>query len=218
MPLGADRRSVVSALTALLTASIVVGGCMAAPGGRGDASPTTTTEPTHAPPPSSPAAVEAVEQFRSVRRVDVVAPPNRVTIPAIGVSTELEHLRRNPDGTVEVPQSWDRAGWYSEGSRPGQPGPAVILGHVDSKDGPAVFYRLEELRPNDDVVVDRADGSRVRFRVDRVERHPKDRFPTDAVYLPVLEPALRLVTCGGSFDGSTGHYRDNIIAFASLAA
>jgi hypothetical protein len=92
----------------------------------------------------------------------------------------------------------------------------VILGHVDSKRGPAVFYRLRELRPGDLVEVALAGGSSVRFAVERVEQYPKARFPTAEVYYPTLTPELRLVTCGGTFDATAGHYRSNIIVFAAL--
>jgi sortase (surface protein transpeptidase) len=108
------------------------------------------------------------------------------------------------------------AGWYEGGTRPGDPGSAVILGHVDSTLGPAVFYRLRELRPGDRVEVVRAGGSRIAFTVERVEQYDKRRFPTAEVYYPTLEPMLRLVTCGGAFNYATGHYTDNVIVFASL--
>jgi Sortase domain len=91
----------------------------------------------------------------------------------------------------------------------------VILGHVDSKGGPAVFFRLPQLRRGDMVTIGRADGSSVRFVVQRTEQYPKDRFPTDAVYYPTLTPALRLVTCGGAFDATVGRYRSNVIVFAT---
>ena len=100
---------------------------------------------------------------------------------------------------------------------PAIPGSAVILGHVDSKrGGPAVFYRLRELRRGDEIRVKRADGSWLRFLAERTEQFDKQRFPTNEVYYPTLTPALRLVTCGGLFDPSTGHYRSNIIVFAAL--
>jgi streptogramin lyase len=134
-----------------------------------------------------------------------------VEIPGIGVASDLEDLGRNPDGTVEVPDRWDVAGWFADGA-------AVILGHVDSRQGPAVFARVGELAAGDEIVVERSDGSAVTFVVERTERHDKERFPTEEVYFPTLEPELRLVTCGGSFDRSTGHYRDNVIVFAALAA
>jgi hypothetical protein len=85
---------------------------------------------------------------------------------------------------------------------------------LDSRGGPAVFYRLRQLRPGDEIVVTRADRSKVRFLVQRTEQYDKRRFPTDEVYYPTLTSTLRLVTCGGQFDYGTGHYRSNIIVFA----
>ncbi len=100
---------------------------------------------------------------------------------------------------------------------PGRLGPAVIAGHVDSRSGPAVFYRLRELRPGDLVVVERADGTRLRFLVERVDRFPKAGFPTAAVFGPVPSAALRLITCAGDFDRASGHYLDNLVVSARLA-
>jgi sortase (surface protein transpeptidase) len=160
---------------------------------------------------------EAVRGFESVRGYRATPVPVRLEIASIGVSTPLQRLGRASDGTVQVPSEWGVAGWYAGGTRPGDPGSAVILGHVDSRSGPAVFYRLRELRPGDQVEVVQAGGSRVRFTVDRVERHDKQRFPTDDVYYPTLTPRLRLVTCGGAFDPEEGSYRENVIAFAHLS-
>ena len=160
--------------------------------------------------------LDAARDFRSVRGYRATPIPVRVEIPRIGVASALDRLGRAPDGTVQEPNRWQVAGWYTPGTRPGDPGSAVILGHVDSKSsGPAVFYRLPELRRGDRVEVVRADGSRVRFAVQRVQKYPKARFPTADVYYPTLTPMLRLVTCGGAFD--RGHYVDNVIVFATLS-
>jgi sortase (surface protein transpeptidase) len=162
---------------------------------------------------------DAARGFHSTRDYRATPVPVRIEIPRIKVASPLARLGRAADRTVEVPDRWERAGWYAEGTRPGDPGPAVILGHVDSKaDGPAVFFRLRELRRGDEIVVTRADGSTVRFAVDRTEQFPKSRFPTDDVYYPTLAPELRLVTCGGTFDATAGHYRSNVIVFATLRA
>jgi sortase (surface protein transpeptidase) len=165
------------------------------------------------------AGAEAAQGFESTRGFRSTPVPVRLEIPAIGVATGLQRLGRAGDGTVEVPSGpdrWDVAGWYEEGTRPGDPGSAVILGHVDSKAGPAVFYRLRQLRRGDRIEVVRAGGSRVTFTVDRVEQYDKRRFPTAEVYYPTLRPMLRLVTCGGVFDRSANHYTDNVIVFATL--
>lgn len=161
-------------------------------------------------------APDAVAKYRAPRDVDAVAEPTAVRIPGIGVDSPLDRLGHSPDGTVEVPADYQRAGWYAEGARPGQQATAVLLGHVDSRAGPAVFYRVASLEPGDEVLVDREDGSTATFVVDRVEQHDKEQFPTEAVYFPTLEPALALVTCGGRFDPTAGRYRDNVIAFATL--
>ncbi len=167
-------------------------------------------------PSASADPLAAVRRFRSARRARRVAAPTRVRIPAIDVDSSLQRLGLDDDGSIRVPDRWGRAGWYVIGPRPGQVGPAVILGHVDSRAGPAVFYRLRELRRGDEILIDRRDGTRITFVVRRVERHAKTRFPTDDVYLPTLEPTLRLVTCTGTFDAATRHYRDNLVVFADV--
>lgn len=164
--------------------------------------------------PSPGSTSDAAAGFRSPRTHPEVAVPVRLRIPAIGVDTPLERLGLDASGAIEAPRRWREAGWYTGGPRPGLPGPAVILGHVDATSGPAVFYRLAFLRPEDAVQVTRADGSSVVFRVSDRRQVAKSRFPTDLVYGPTLEPSLRLVTCGGTFDTTTGHYRDNIIVTA----
>jgi Sortase domain len=163
---------------------------------------------------SAPSVPSTVRSFRSVRSYVAVAEPIRLRIAAGGVDTLLQQLGRAPDGSIQVPTNFALAGWFAEGVRPGQPGPAVILGHVDSRSGPAVFYRLARLAVGADVLVDRADGSTIGFRVSRVLRVPKADFPVDLVYAPTLEPSLRLVTCGGSFDRARRSYVDNVIVYA----
>lgn len=143
-----------------------------------------------------------------------VTPPVHLQVPAIKVDTPLVPLGLQHDGTVAVPTNFAEAGWYDEGTLPGDPGPAVMLGHIDSYKGPAVFYRLRELHPGDEVVIGRVDGSTVRFAVDAVRQFPKDSFPTDLVYGDTAAPTLRLITCGGSFDRATRNYLDNVVVFA----
>jgi hypothetical protein len=180
---------------------------------------------TGAAPPPEPAVAPAVaaptvtgplaaDSFSSARTYAEVAPPVRLRIPELGVDSRLDRLGVRPDGSVEVPARVSVAGWFAGGPRPGQAGPAVILGHVDSRNGPGIFARLATVRPGARIRVDRADGSTVIFRITSVSRVPKTRFPTDLVYAPTLEPSLRLVTCGGDFDRTRRSYRDNVIAFA----
>ena len=143
--------------------------------------------------------------------------PIRLQIPAIGVDTALMELGLLPDGTLEVPPEGFPAGWYNGGPTPGELGPAVIAGHVDWT-GPAVFYKLHDLKLDDQVSVTREDGSVAVFRVTRVEQVPKNAFPTALVYGDISFAGLRLITCGGLFNKKIGHYVDNIIVFATFIA
>jgi len=144
-----------------------------------------------------------------------VANPLRIAIPSIDLVANLAPLGLEPDGSLALPEDFSLAGWYTDGPEPGEPGAAVIAGHVDSRDGPAVFFRLRELAPRDLIVIETGDGASLTFAVERVERHAKDRFPTAAVYGSTTGPALRLITCGGPFDRATRRYRDNLVVFAS---
>jgi sortase (surface protein transpeptidase) len=146
-----------------------------------------------------------------------VATPVHITIPSVGIDADLVYLRVGPDGTLPAPARFTVAGWWAGGARPGAPGPAVIEGHVDTYRGPAVFYRVRDLKPGDVVTVGRRDGSTVRFVVQALRQFPKRRFPTNLVYGATSAPTLRLITCGGAFDHHTGHYEDNVVVFAHLA-
>jgi sortase (surface protein transpeptidase) len=209
---GGRRLAAVAGVVALL---ILAAGCGGG-GPEGGYAGVSSTAATRAPEQEAKGP-DAAGGFRSVRGYRATPVPVRVEIPSIGVVSSLDRLGRAPDGTVEEPVRWEVAGWYAPGTRPGDPGSAVILGHVDSKRGPAVFFRLRELRRGDTVTIGRADGSSVRFVVQRIEQYDKRRFPTDDVYYPTLTPALRLVTCGGEFDATVGRYRSNLIVFATLA-
>jgi sortase (surface protein transpeptidase) len=203
----AERR--VAAGLAALTLALVLGACREPPA-RPEASPPGTT----AAPPTTAARVAAPPPST---RTPTTSPPVRVEIPAIGVSSRLVRLGLNADGTMEVPGDWDLAGWFTGAAMPGQDGPAVISGHVDSKTGPAVFHRLGELRLGDAVRVRRADGAWLAFEVTASARYAKAEFPTEAVFGPVTGPVLRLITCGGAFDRASGHYLDNLVVTARPA-
>lgn len=141
--------------------------------------------------------------------------PVEIRIPAIGVDSRLVDLGIGKDGTMQVPTNPSRAGWLTAAPAPGQRGPAVIAGHVDTHEGPAVFHRLRDLRPGDAVDVVRRDGTVVSFTVRSLEHYAKDRFPTARVYGPAPGPVLRLITCSGEIDPVSGHYTDNTVVFAS---
>lgn len=188
----------------------------------------TTTGAIPAPP--RPASGTAARRDGTARHDGTVAHgpvlarslPVSIAIPAIGVRSRLLDVGRNPDGTIQVPPLNDppltnEAAWYEFSPTPGQRGPSIIEGHVDSaRDGPSVFFRLGALRPGDLVNVTLADHQVAVFKITGVRRYSKDRFPTSAVYGDTDYAALRLITCGGDFDAKTRHYLASVVAFASL--
>jgi sortase (surface protein transpeptidase) len=143
--------------------------------------------------------------------------PVRIVIPTIAVNADIEALHRAADGTLGVPPHWTDAGWYADGVVPGQQGPAVIVGHVDSRTGPAVFYHLPRLRHGDEVLVETSDGQSHRFVVDTAHAFSKNSFPTQLVYGPTPLAELRLITCTGSFDRATHNYSENLVVTAYAA-
>ena len=172
----------------------------------------------HAPQPAAGAAGvvgPATARGPSLRR----SLPMAVDIPAIRVHSKLLHLGVNTDGSIKVPSlatSADLAAWYKYSATPGQIGASVIEGHVDSYRGPAVFFRLGALRPGDTIDVTLADGITAIFRVTGVREYAKSEFPARIIYGATDFAALRLITCGGTFDYATGHYRSSTVVFASL--
>ena len=147
--------------------------------------------------------------------------PVAVDIPAIGVHSKLLHLGVNPDGTIRVPSlstRADEAAWYKYSATPGQMGVSVIEGHVDSYQGAAVFFRLGALRPGDSIDVTLANGTTAVFRVTGVRQYAKTRYPSGTIYSATGFPALRLITCGGSFDYTTRSYLSSTVVFASLTS
>lgn len=227
---------VVTALLALAGVAFVLRG-LTAPGpppqpspaaAAAPATPSTASTPSASTPSTRPGSAAtppgtggaAAAQDGALGPILRPSPPVALSIPSIGVRTRgIVDLHLDSHGALEAPTDFDRAGWYADGPTPGEFGPAVIGAHVDSKAGPAVFYRLGALQKGASVVVTRKDGTVARFVVDKVARYAKSDFPTAVVYGDTKGRAeLRLITCGGAFDQSTGHYVDNIVAFAHLVA
>jgi sortase (surface protein transpeptidase) len=156
-----------------------------------------------APAPSASQALPASE-------------PKQLRIPKIEVDTSLIQIGLQANGALDMPAAFDVAGWYNHSPTPGEIGPSVIAGHVDSPNGIAIFWRLRELVPGDTIQIDRADGSTAAFTVTKLEQYPQDSFPTESVYGNIDYVGLRLITCGGTFNTTTGHYSDNIVVYATL--
>jgi len=171
-----------------------------------------------APLAVSPAPLAVSPAPLAVSSTEVLAEsePTRIRIPGIDVDSDLIDLGLQADGTMEVPADGSVAGWYTGAPTPGELGPAVIAAHVDWKGEPGVFVELGDLTPGEDVRIERADGVTAVFRVSRVERYAKDRFPTDVVYGDIDHAGLRLITCGGDFDRGALSYVDNVVVYAGL--
>src|SRR5262249_50484828 len=204
---GRVRRPVAVALVCagLLAVGGGAGGLLLA-GGRAGISPRPLARPARPPAGGVAAPARPVTAAR-------VARPGSLSLPAIGGHTRPIRLGLTAQGTLQVPVSTTMAGWYTAGPRPGQPGPAVIAGHIDSRLGPGVFFRLRLLRPGDRVFIRRADGTMAVFGVYAEQSYAKDRFPTQRVYGPAPGAELRLITCGGTFDAATGPYLGHIVVY-----
>jgi LPXTG-site transpeptidase (sortase) family protein len=205
----------LAALT--LVAFAMALGCFAVAGALAlEAKPQVSQTQRSLPPPDAQAVASVSAQAEAVQGKQMPRPV-RIMIPAISVSAPVIPLHLNRNRTLEVPKSFSQTGWFVGGPEPGERGAAVIVGHVDSKRGPGVFYRLRALRRGDMIKVAVKKGPAVRFVVRSTRKVPKNRFPTQLVYGKTKSPALRLITCDGRFDRSTGHYVDNYVVFATLA-
>lgn len=158
------------------------------------------TPPAEKPPPSLPRSA-----------------PTRLRIPKIAVDTTLVPVGLQEDGTIHVPDSPWEAGWYQDSPTPGEIGPAIIVGHVDSPHNIAIFWRLRELQPDDAIAIERTDGSTATFKVERLADYPQSDIPKDEVYGNINYAGLRLITCSGTFNEQTQQYSNNIVVYAKLA-
>lgn len=201
----APRRVALTALRLSLAAVIVTALAAALP--TAAPAPRTMVAATLPPPP---VVVDAAAPVRG-------AAPTRVEIPSVSVDSSLARLGLDATGALTPPSNFAQAGWFSNGPVPGEIGPAVIAGHVDSYTGPAVFFRLAQVAVGDEVLVGRRDRTTLRFTVTRVARYPKTAFPSAEVYGPTPTAELRLITCGGQFDRSRRSYVDNVVVFARLS-
>lgn len=205
----------LAALAAALGLAVLAGIDKSHPAG--DAHPVDTAPAASAHEPTGTVLAPSTPQNPPPTVVLDAARPTRVIIPAIGVdATGIIDLGLRADRAIEVPADAETVGWYTNSPTPGERGPALLAAHVDWQGRLGVFHDLRKLTPGDQVTVERADGSAASFTVQRVEQHPKDRFPTQAVYGHVEGPELRLVTCGGQFDRRAGSYRDNIVVYARM--
>ncbi|MGW7310047.1 class F sortase [Streptomyces sp. NPDC054835] len=196
-------------LLTLAVAAVTLAGCAApaAEAPHGPAAPAPRITATAAPAPAAQLATAPMPRSK----------PVRVRVPAAGVDARpVLDLGLDADGTVQVPTvaQADRIGWYDKGVTPGERGPAVLIGHFDTVEGPAVLKDVARIRVGDRITVTRADGTDAVFRVRELEQVDKKAFPTRKVYGDTRRPELRLITCGGEL--VDGHRPDNIVVYADL--
>lgn len=141
-------------------------------------------------------------------------PPARLSIPAIGVDAPVAGVGVAADGGMAVIDDIERVGWYEHGPVPGEAGSSVLAAHVDTEEGPGVFFDLVELAVGDTVEVEDADGALQRFEVSAVDRHHKDALPVEELFARDGPGRLTLITCGGPFDPEQRSYRDNVVITA----
>jgi LPXTG-site transpeptidase (sortase) family protein len=211
-PVRRRARVLVPLLASVLVAFVVATGYLMVrePRGAAELGRWAGAEPVSAEP--SEDMEGAPNPFRTVPS-DLTGPPTRLRVKEIGVDTSLETLKLGANGELQPPKTNGHAGWYADGTAPGDLGPAVLAGHVDSKQGPAVFYRLREITTGDKIEVTRGDRT-VTFTVTSTAWYPKNAFPTEQVYGPTPDRQLRLITCGGVFDKTLRSYTDNLVVYA----
>ena len=180
--------------------------------------PKMTLPKTDRPTSTSAGSTTTTSPSKVLPQFALRSTPVQLQVPAIALDVSLSTLGLNLNGTVEVPTDIEQPGWYRFGPSPGQDGSAVILGHVDSYQGPATFYKLRTLLAGDLVYVTLADGVSAQFKVAYVAQYLKTAFPDQLVYAGHGSSSLQLVTCGGAFDTHTGHYLSNVVVYTSLVA
>ena len=199
-------------LAAILVTLAVSGSALALAGSSGLATGTSSTSSAHE---GAASGIQDPDAGRTTApQAGVIG--THVSIPAIGVSSDIELLTLDSTGALLPPVDFNRAGWYSGGVIPGQVGPAIIAGHIDSITAPAVFANLHKMTPKMKIFVSLSDGTVLTFAADRSQVAPKTQFPSSSVYGTVPTPQLRVITCDGTFNRATGHYDDNLVVFATL--
>jgi sortase (surface protein transpeptidase) len=194
----------------IIVAALLFVGLFTVAAGLGAATGFDVRDLLRGPPEPPPPAYPVLEPSR----------PTRLTIPSIKVDAPILTVGLGPDGSIGVPPvtRHNEAGWFDQGPTPGQYGPALIVGHVDTRTGPSVFHDLGNMRPGQRINVRRQDGTVAIFEVNSVERFGKSKLPIERVYGDFTRPSLRLITCGGTWLGYGRGYSDNLIVFASLVA
>ena len=142
--------------------------------------------------------------------------PTRLKIPAINVDAPIDPAGLTEDGDMDVPNDIVSTGWFERGYMPGEPGNSVIAGHVDGKNGPAVFYDIGKLKNGDEVLVTGEDGSELVFVVNKVEIYPFEESPLREIFGFSNGSRLNLITCTGEYNKKGSYYEDRLVVYTTL--
>lgn len=177
---------------------------------------TATTAPSPTAGQTAVAALPSPTVVPTATPLPVAGVPVRIVIPRLKIDADVEHVGLAPDGAMDVPQRFDTVGWYKLGARPGELGNAVLAGHLDSKTGPAIFWRLKELQPGDEVIVAADDGKERRFVVRELENYIYDQAPLERIFGQTESVGLNLITCIGTFDRRSQNYDQRLVVYTTL--
>lgn len=168
-------------------------------------------------PPLAAANTIQVPDTQSVLQSSYVriADPSLITISSLSLNAPFEPLGLQANHTIEVPKNNMGVGWFIYGAKPGAVGAFVVVGHLDSASGPAVFTNLNSIQLGDKIFITKTDGSVVVYKVDSLQKYSQNNFPTQAVYGPISYAGIRLITCSGVWDKKAGHYSQNLVVFGS---
>ena len=181
------------------------------------APPSTTSAPPSTAAPVTPAPPPVPVRDASPTPPAVTPAPVRLSVPAVGVDAAVDAVGVEPDGSMTVPRDVDRVGWYRFGPAPGQPGSAVLAGHVDSAtEGLGAMAPVRSAEVGDEVTVTDESGATTRWRVVARQEFVKQELPRDELFARDGPPRLVLITCGGPFLADVGSYRDNVVVVAEL--
>ncbi len=141
--------------------------------------------------------------------------PSRLYIPAIDLHANVEFVEVLDNGQMGVPNRSDAVGYLPNGTLPGAAGNAVMDGHYDSRNGPAVFYRLKQLKTGDIIVVKNERGEAIEFAVQSVRTYGKSAAPIAMIFGPSAEPRLNLITCAGKFSRKLKEHQERLVVFTT---
>ncbi|MHA7136407.1 class F sortase [Rossellomorea arthrocnemi] len=142
--------------------------------------------------------------------------PTTIEIPAIDLSAPVEAVGLKENGEMAVTESFEKTGWYEGGYKPGEPGNAVIGGHVDSRNGPAIFYNLNKLTKGDEIIIESKEGEKRIFIVTDMKEYPWDDAPLQSIFGYSHASTLNLITCTGDFDRSSRNYSKRLVVYTEL--